>query len=71
VLLEGHSKGWWEYRPETTNTEHLLHLQGPRERLEALHHLTESYERAWYGLREPSREEFLNCRGWRQRMEVS
>jgi hypothetical protein len=71
VLLEGHSKGWWDYRPETTNKEHLALLGGPEERRDALRHLIDLYERTWYGLRDPDRQEFAACREWQHRMEAA
>lgn len=71
VLLEGHSKGWWDYRPETTNKEHLAFLGGPEERRDALRRLTDLYERTWYGLKEPDRQEFAACREWQRRMEAA
>lgn len=70
ALLEGHSKGWWVYRPEATNTEHLADLGGPQVRRDALRRLTDLYERAWYGLKEPGSQDFLDCRNWLVRMEA-
>jgi hypothetical protein len=70
ALLEGHSKGWWVDRPEATNTEHLADLRGPEVRREALRRLTDLYERAWYGLKEPGSQDFLDCRNWLLRMEA-
>ena len=58
VLMEGHQRGWWMYEPEATNREHLAHVEGPKERREALQRLIDLYEKAWYGLGQPGREEF-------------
>lgn len=71
VLLEGHVRGWWEYRPEATNREHLAFLGGPEGRQEALRSLTDLYERTWYGVRDPDRQEFSRCREWLGRMEAA
>lgn len=68
VLLEGHSKGWWVYRPESTNTEHLLRIAGPSERKDAFRSLAEIYEKSWYGLKAPGRDDFAICRKWVERM---
>jgi hypothetical protein len=71
VLLEGHSKGWWEYRPEATNREHLAFLGGPEERRDAFRKLTDLYERTWYGVKNPDRKAFAACREWLRRMEAA
>ena len=71
VLLEGHSKGWWEYRPEATNREHLAFVGGPEERRDAFRKLTDLYERTWYGVRNPDRKAFAACREWLRRMEAA
>lgn len=71
VLVEGQQKGWWIYEPEATNREHLARVEGHAERREALQKLIERYELAWYGLRQPGREDFRDCEKWAQRMEAS
>jgi hypothetical protein len=68
VLMEGHHRGWWIYEPETTNREHLARVEGPAERRQALRKLTELYERSWYGLGHPGREEFRKCQEWLEQM---
>ena len=70
VLLEGHQKGWWLYEPEATNREHLARVETTGDRREPLQKLIESYELAWYGLRQPGRQEFQDCEHWAQRMEA-
>jgi hypothetical protein len=70
VLVEGQQKGWWLYEPETTNREHLARVETTSERREPLQRLIESYELAWYGLRQPGRQEFQECKHLAQRMEV-
>jgi hypothetical protein len=71
VLMEGHQEGWWVYEPEATNREHLDRVEEQSERREALQRLIDRYELAWYGLRQPGREEFQDCERWVQRLEVS
>jgi hypothetical protein len=71
VLMEGHQKGWWVYEPEATNREHLARVEGQSERREVLQSLIDRYELAWYGLRQPGREEFQDCERWVKRLEVS
>ena len=70
VLVEGHQKGWWLYEPEATNREHLARVEGNREKREALQRLIESYELAWYGLRQPGRQEFQDCENLAKSMEA-
>jgi len=70
VLVEGHQKGWWTYEPEATNREHLARVEGHSQRHDVLQKLTERYELAWYGLRQPQRADFLDCEKWTQRMEA-
>jgi hypothetical protein len=70
VLVEGQQKGWWLYEPEATNREHLVQVETTSERREPLERLIESYELAWYGLRQPGRHEFQECEHWVQRMEA-
>jgi hypothetical protein len=70
VLLEGHQKGWWLYEPEATNKEHLARFEGDSDRREPLQRLIESYELAWYGLRQPGRQEFQDCEHWAKSMEA-
>ncbi len=68
MLQEGHVKGWWVYRPESTNTEHLRQIAGPPARADAFRSLAEVYESAWYGLKPPERKDFAACRQWVERM---
>jgi len=68
VLMEGHHRGWWVYKPETTNREHLARVEGSLERRQALQKMTELYERSWYGLGHPGREEFRKCQEWLEQM---
>jgi hypothetical protein len=70
VLLKGHQEGWWLYEPETTNREHLARVAGNSARREPLERLIESYELAWYGLRQPGRQEFQDCQHWAKTMEA-
>lgn len=70
VLVEGQQKGWWLYEPEATNREHLARVETTGDRREPLQKLIESYELAWYGLRQPGRQEFQDCEHWAQRMEA-
>lgn len=70
VLLEGQQKGWWVYEPEATNREHLAQVETTSTKREPLQKLIESYELAWYGLRQPGRQEFQECEQLAQRMEV-
>jgi hypothetical protein len=70
VLVEGQQKGWWLYEPEATNREHLARVETASERREPLQRLIESYELAWYGLRQPGRQEFQECKHLAQRMEA-
>jgi len=71
VLVEGQQKGWWLYEPEATNREHLARVETTSDRREPLQRLIESYELAWYGLRQPGQQEFQDCEHWAQRMEAS
>ena len=71
VLAEGHQSGWWIYEPEATNREHLARVKDDAERHEALKRLIERYERAWYGLGQPGKEEFQACETWVQQMEAA
>lgn len=69
VLLEGHERGWWVYRREATNREHLRSVEGSQERREALGGLIQVYEKAWYGHEGYGQESFLQCAAWLRRME--
>ena len=71
ALMEGRHRGWWDYEPETTNREHLARVGEPVERREALRRLTELYERSWYGLGHPGREEFHRCEEWLERIAAA
>jgi hypothetical protein len=66
VLIEGQQKGWWHYEPEATNREHLTQFETTDKRREPLQRLMESYELAWYGLRQPGRQDFQRCEHWAQ-----
>ena len=70
VLMQGHEQGWWIYEPEATNREHLNRMGEHSERREALKRLTEIYERAWYGLGNPAKEDFHACEQCLFRMET-
>lgn len=70
VLLKGHQEGWWLYEPESTNREHLARVEGNSARREPLQKLVESYELAWYGLRQPGRQEFQDCQHLAKTMEA-
>jgi len=70
VLLEGHERGWWVYRREATNREHLRGVEGSAERREALGKMIQAYENAWYGHESPGKESFLQCAEWLRLMEV-
>jgi len=69
VLVQGHQKEWWLYEPEATNREHLARIAGNSDRRQPLQRLIESYELAWYGLRQPGRQEFQDCKHWAKSME--
>jgi len=68
VLMEGHQMGWWTYKPETTNMEHLAGVQGPDSRLNALYKMTRLHERIWYGLKQPGKAQFEESINWIQQM---
>ena len=68
ALMEGRHRGWWDYAPETTNREHLARVKAPVARREALRELTDLYEKSWYGLGQPGREEFRRCEEWLEQM---
>ena len=69
ALVEGHQRDWWSYESETTNKEHLGRIEGQAERREALRSLIELYEKTWYGLGQPGRDEFQHCEHLVTRME--
>ena len=71
ALMEGRHRGWWNYNPEMTNREHLARMGDPVARREALLKLTELYERSWYGLGHPGREEFHRCEIWLEQMAAA
>lgn len=71
VLVEGDQKGWWLYEPEATNREHLSRVRNQVERYEPLQKLIERYERAWYGLGKPEKEEFEECERLVNRVEAA
>jgi hypothetical protein len=70
VLMEGHERGWWVYEPKATNKEHLARVEGPSERRAALQKLVVLYERTWYGLGKPGKEEYRDCEEWVRQMEA-
>jgi len=70
VLIEGHERGWWIYRREATNREHLRDVEGSTERREALEKMIQVYENAWYGRESPGKEALLQCVGWLRLMEA-
>lgn len=70
VLREGHERGWWVYRREATNREHLRGVEGSTERREALGKMIQVYENAWYGHESPGKESFLQCAEWLRLMEA-
>jgi hypothetical protein len=61
VLMEGHERGWWVYRREATNREHLGGVEGNTERREALGKMIQVYESAWYGHESTGKEALLQC----------
>ncbi|MGD8923787.1 MAG: DUF4129 domain-containing protein [Syntrophobacterales bacterium] len=71
VLVEGHQKGWWVYESEATNREHLAQVDDQAERREALQRLIDRYEKAWYGLGHPGKEEFQHCEQLVHQMEIT
>jgi len=70
VLMEGHERGWWVYRREATNREHLRDVEGSTERREALGKMIQVYENAWYGHESTGKEAFLQCAEWLRLMEA-
>jgi hypothetical protein len=70
VLMEGHERGWWVYRREATNREHLGGVEGSMERREALRKMIQAYENAWYGHESPEKESFLQCAEWLRLIEA-
>jgi hypothetical protein len=70
VLMEGHERGWWVYRREATNREHLSNVEGSRDRREALGKMIQVYENAWYGYESPGKEALLQCTEWLRLMEA-
>jgi len=64
VLMEGHERGWWVYRREATNREHLSGVEGSSESREALGNMIQLYEKAWYGHESPGKEALLQCAEW-------
>jgi hypothetical protein len=70
VLMEGHERGWWAYRREATNREHLSSVEGSTERRDALGKMIQVYENAWYGHESPGKEAFLQCAEWLRLMEA-
>jgi Domain of unknown function (DUF4129) len=70
VLMQGHERGWWVYRREATNREHLSNVEGSSERREALGKMIQVYENAWYGHESPGREALLQCAEWLRLIEA-
>jgi hypothetical protein len=70
VLIEGHERGWWVYRRETTNHEHLSGVEGSTRRREALGKMIQVYENAWYGHERPEKEALLQCGEWLHLIEA-
>jgi hypothetical protein len=64
VLKEGHERGWWVYRREATNREHLSGVKGSATRREALGKMIRAYENAWYGHESPGKEALQQCGEW-------
>jgi hypothetical protein len=64
VLIEGHERGWWVYRHEATNREHLSDVEGSTKRREALGKMIQVYENAWYGQERPGKAALLHCGEW-------
>ena len=71
VLMEGHERGWWVYRREATNGEHLSEVRGSSERREALGNMIHAYEKAWYGHESHGKETFSQCAEWLRLMEMA
>lgn len=70
VLMEGHERGWWVYRREATNREHLGGVEGSTERRDALGKMIQMYENAWYGHESPGKEALLQCAEWLRLIEA-
>jgi hypothetical protein len=70
ALMQGHERGWWVYRREATNREHLRGVEGSLERREALGKMIQVYENAWYGHESPGKESFLQCAEWLRLIEA-
>jgi len=70
VLMEGHERGWWVYRREATNREHLSVVEGSSEKREALGNMIQVYEKAWYGHESPGKEALLQCAEWLRLIEA-
>jgi hypothetical protein len=70
VLMEGHERGWWVYRREATNREHLIRVEASSQRREALGQMIQVYENAWYGHESPGKEAFLKCAEWLRLIEA-
>ena len=70
VLMQGHERGWWVYRREATNREHLRGVEGSLQRREALRKMIQVYENAWYGHESPEKECFLQYAEWLRLIEA-
>lgn len=70
VLMEGHERGWWIYRREATNREHLMGVERNTGRREALGKMIQVYENVWYGHESPGKEALSQCMEWLQSMEA-
>lgn len=71
VLIQGHEQGWWIYEPEATNSEHMKRLGMGSKRSDALKGLIDIYERAWYGMGNPGKDEFQACEQCLYQMEAA
>jgi Domain of unknown function (DUF4129) len=70
ALMEGHERGWWVYRREATNREHLSDVEGSTERKEALERMIQVYENTWYGHESPGKDALQRCSEWLRLMEA-
>lgn len=71
VLMEGHERGWWVYRREATNREHLSGVEGSPARREAMGKMIQLYENVWYGHESSGKEDLMQCAQWLRLMEAS
>ncbi len=71
VLMQGHEQGWWIYEPEATNREHMTRMGSRSDKHDALKGLIDIYERAWYGMGNPGRDEFQACEQCLHQLEAA